>query len=213
MRSIFLQVLLSLLIFHSLNVHASNNLRNKASMSLCSINHIDIPPAIGAVSLLRDNAEEESRYTKDVNGAISLWEYKIQKESEIRQNIRDLYASRIMNTIGISTADIAPNNSFSGTLSIEVNINDSGVKTSSGESRYVVSHDVTLYEDGLSRYGRVGELFLHSWSEKGYAETLSRADIEAINLVSKVVRNIEETFKREKEYCTKNKLFNHKQLW
>ncbi len=206
-------ILLYWLFFHCLNSYASNDWNNqrkkdednwrKGRMSLCSINHIQLRPW---VFLTRDSEEEERVGLKYV---LENMELKRKKEKEMEQNILDLYSTRIKNKLGINTSKIAPDDSFPGMLDISVSIR--GAKSPEGDYRYSIAHDIRLYEKGLSHYGREGSLLLTSWLKGEYAILgIAQADMEAINLVSKMVNEMDETFKSAKEYCIENNLFDQK---
>lgn len=206
-------ILLYWLFFHCLNLYASNDWNDqrkkdednwrKRAMSLCSINHIQLR----FFSLTRDSVEEERIGLKYV---LENMELKRKKEKEMEQNILDLYSTRIKNKLGINTSKIAPDDSFPGMLDISVRIR--GAKSPEGDYYYYsIAHDIRLYEKGLSHYGREGSLLLDSWLKSESAILgLAQADMEAINLVSKMVNKMDETFKRAKEYCIKNNLLDQK---
>lgn len=204
--------LLYWLFFQCLNSYASNDWNDqrkkdednwrKKRMSLCSINHIQLRH----VFVTRDSDEELGR---GLIAAIEYTEIQQKKRNEMSQNILDLYSLRIENKLGINTSKIAHEDSFPGMLDISVTIR--GSKSPSGDYFYTVTHDVELNEKGLSRYGREGSLLLMSWSKSGNIMLgIAQADMEAINLVPKIVNEMDETFKRAKEYCIENNLFDQK---
>ncbi|MDP1559142.1 MAG: hypothetical protein Q8K59_08360 [Nitrosomonas sp.] len=174
--------------------------RHKKMMSLCSINHLELRRLL----LDRDNDGEQKM---DLEFILENMTEAAKKREEIGQNIKHLYASRVMNTIGISTAKTVPDNSLSGTLDIHVVINDRGSKTPDGERIYNVTHLVQLYEKGLSRFGREDKLELNTWLAGSVTQSLVRADMEAISLVTKAVDEMKKTFQEAREYCAKHDLF------
>lgn len=183
----------------------------KKMMSLCSINHIQINPWL--IIRIRDNSEERAPFCPECNSddladlILGDMKRRSEKKRELEQNILNLYASHIKNTIGINTTNTEQENSFPASLNIRIVINDTGSKNPrNGKRLYHIMHEVSLFEEGQSRFGRKDRLQLDTWVKGGSADALAGADMEAINLVTQVVNEMNETFKKAKFYCVNNNL-------
>ena len=208
MKSVYITVIL---LFFIPSHSQADDWNNKRMMSLCSINHIQIKPWL--IIRIRDDSEESAPFCPKCNSddladlIVGSMKKNAEKRREIEQNILNLYSSRIMNTIGINTSKTEPENSFSASLHIRVDINDTGSRSPlDGKRFYGIMHEVSLFEEGQSRFGRKDLLRLDTWVKGGSADTLAGADMEAINLVTQIVNKMNETFKEAKVYCANNNL-------
>jgi hypothetical protein len=226
MRSVLLTLLLSVIIFCSMNAYARNspeenswqNYRHKEMMGFCNIDSMVVGPFF---NISRDTEEDVDRVCG--NSKTFLERYKcyadyalmdMKKSSELAKIIQSQYVSQIVNKLGITAAKFPLGKDVTGSLDIEVDIVDR--RDIDGNLFYTVNHNVTLNEIGLSRFGREGNMLLTKWFSSGSEidrldeiVTLDAADMVAIKMVNPMVDKIKKTFREAREYCTKHNLFPH----
>lgn len=215
MRQTLIFIFLLLLAPHDLS-HASNDYSenlHKKRMSLCKIDHIKINHYY--MNIKRKSIEEYEKYCRGVKLESDNVEYvkclrkepsySKERKKNLSQIIKNLYASRITDVIGVNTTDKPSIDGFLGELLIEVDYS-SGIR-SDGSIYYVVNHAATLKEQAVSRSGREGFMDLVQWFEISSGDGIENADMAALNLVTKVVDKMEKTFQEAREYCSKHNLF------
>ena len=199
------------------NEYEWNDYLHKTRMSLCKIDHINVLIS-PIVDIKRESPEEVKKYCRDVTVESDNTEwfgclirdpsYSNEKKKLLGQNIENLYASRITNVIGVNTTinTKPPRNSFLGELRIKVEYKNR--KNPDGTISYSVLQTAELQEPALSRTGREGFMYLDFWGDsESHLLGIENADMTALNLVTNVVSQMENTFREARKYCKENNLF------